>query len=144
MLIILPLLITTVTCQTSSTINDSSLDIPDDAYLDMVSGSLCDNNASVAVELMRKTDECIINEKMKKAISDCRAISYGSDDQWEAKDLYCSKGEMMREEMDDLFNICLQEQGLDVETIQAEWVVSIPRASSISFPKSLKFLLFFS
>lgn len=128
--ITIPFLITAIHCHPQSQLTsstsaiDPSLDMSDDSYLDLVAGSLCDNNASVAIELMRKTDECIINSAMKNAISACRSISYGSDDQFEAKDMYCSKGDLMRNEMDDLFNICLQEQGLDIESIQAEWVVS--------------------
>lgn len=35
------------------------------------------------------------------------------DAQWGAKFMNCSRGKMMREGVDDLFNICSQEQELE-------------------------------
>ena len=84
--------------------------------------SICD--AENAEEVIQMSAQCITDPIMNKGIGDCRGIAYGDSDQFKSKDIYCAKSASEKAEMDELFEVCLEEAGINSEAIQTEWVVS--------------------
>ena len=98
----------------------------DGSQLDQETGlqikSICDAENPVAV--IEKTDECIADPVMKESIMKCRIIAYGSDQAVEASTKFCSASVDARSEMDDIFDACLSNQGINQEAIQVEFVAN--------------------
>lgn len=84
--------------------------------------SICDAEDPVAI--IEKTDECITDPVMKESIIKCRIVAYGSDQAAEASTKFCSASSDARSEMDEIFDACLSNQGINQEAIQVEFVAN--------------------
>jgi hypothetical protein len=91
--------------------------------------SICDEDDPASI--IETTDECIVDPIMRESISQCRVVSYGSAVPKEAATKFCSGAPDARAEMDELFDICLRNQGLNQEAIQVEFVANCGFCSNI-------------
>lgn len=102
---------------------DPSIDPSGVTDAEVSMASICD--AENSEEVIEMTNQCLVDPIMNRGISDCRSVAYGTGDQIEAKNVYCAKSAPEKVEMDELFEVCLDEAGITTEAIQTEWVVSI-------------------